>query len=175
MEAKQKNEAAGDPGLGGMGRGPTPVTVLCGFLGAGKTTLLRHVLAQADTAGEGGRRARWAAVVNDVAAVNIDASVVESDNAARAELGAEGAAEVVELGNGCVCCSGADDLGEAVARLALSGRYEHIWVETTGVADPRGVASLFTRKNPFGRSLGEVARLAALVTVIDVVALAAEA
>ena len=175
MEAKQKNEAAGDPGLGGMGRGPTPVTVLCGFLGAGKTTLLRHVLAQADTAGEGGRRARWAAVVNDVAAVNIDASVVESDNAARAELGAEGAAEVVELGNGCVCCSGADDLGEAVARLALSGRYEHIWVETTGVADPRGVASLFTRKNPFGRSLGEVARLAALVTVSDVVALAAEA
>jgi len=74
-----------------------------------------------------------------------------------------------------VCCSGADDLGEAVARLALSGRFEHIWIETSGVADPRGVATLFTRKNPFGRTLSDHARLQALVTVIDVVALAAEA
>ena len=155
--------------------GPTPVTVFCGFLGAGKTTLLRHLLSQAGTAGEDGRPARWAAVVNDVAAVNIDGAVVGEDNAARAALGADGAAEVVELGNGCVCCSGADDLGEAVARLAASGRYEHIWVETSGVADPRGVATLFTRKNPFGKTLSDHARLAALVTVVDVVAMAAEA
>lgn len=153
----------------------TPVTVFCGFLGAGKTTLLRHLLAQAVSAGADGARARWAAVVNDVAAVNIDGAVVQSDNAALAALGADAAAEVVELGNGCVCCSGADDLGEAIARLAASGRYEHIWVETSGVADPRGVATLFTRKNPFGRTLADQARLAALVTVIDVVALASEA
>lgn len=155
--------------------GRTPVTVFCGFLGVGKTTLLRHLLGQAATAGPDGGAARWAAVVNDVAAVNIDGAVVGADNAARAALGAEGAAEVVELGNGCVCCSGADDLGEAIARLAASGRYEHIWVETSGVAEPRGVANLFTRKNPFGKTLGDYARLAALVTVVDVVALAGEA
>lgn len=155
--------------------GATPVTVFCGFLGAGKTTLLRHLLGQASTAGEHGRPARWAAVVNDVAAVNIDGAVVTAENDARAALGADGASEVVELGNGCVCCSGADDLGEAIARLAASGRYEHIWVETSGVADPRGIATLFTRKNPFGKTLSDHARLAALVTVIDVVAFAREA
>lgn len=153
----------------------TPVTVFCGFLGAGKTTLLRHLLNQAATAGRDGGAARWAAVVNDVAAVNVDGALVSAENAARAALGAEGAAEVVELGNGCVCCSGADDLGEAIARLAASGLYEHIWVETSGVAEPRGVATLFTRKNPFGKTLSDYARLAALVTVIDVVAFAREA
>jgi len=150
-----------------------PVTVFSGFLGAGKTTLLRHLLGQAATGGADGAPARWAAVVNDVAAVNIDGAVVSAEQASLA--GAPGASEVVELGNGCVCCSGADDLGEAVARLALSGRFEHIWIETSGVADPRGVATLFTRKNPFGRSLADHARLHALVTVVDVVALAAEA
>ena len=155
--------------------GPTPVTVFCGFLGAGKTTLLRHLLAQAGTAGADGGPARWAAIVNDVAAVNIDGALVGEENAARAALGADGASEVVELGNGCVCCSGADDLGEAIARLAASGRYEHIWVETSGVADPRGIATLFTRKNPFGKTLSDHARLAALVTVIDVAAFAGEA
>ena len=152
-----------------------PVTVFSGFLGAGKTTLLRHLLGQAATAGSDGGPARWAAVVNDVAAVNIDGAVVAADTAARRALGASGAAEVVELGNGCVCCSGSDDLGEAIARLAAAGAYEHLWVETSGVADPRGVATLFTRKNPFGRALADQARLAALVTVVDVVALVAEA
>ena len=136
---------------------PAGVTVLCGFLGAGKTTLLNHVLRQAE-----GRR--WAVVVNDVAAVNIDAAVVRA--------GAETAAarDIVELGNGCVCCSSKDDLAETVAELAASGLYAHIWVETTGVAEPRAVATLFTRKNPFGRALGEVAPLAALVSVIDAAA-----
>ena len=150
-----------------------PVTVFCGFLGAGKTTLLRHLLAQAASGGPEGRPARWAAVVNDVAAVNIDGAVVGAEQASLA--GAPGATEIVELGDGCACCSGADDLGEAIARLALTGRFEHIWVETSGVADPRGVATLFTRKNPFGRTLSDLARLHALVTVIDVVALADEA
>jgi len=127
-----------------------PVTVLSGFLGAGKTTLLRHLLAQAE-----GRK--WAAVVNDVAAVNVDAQVVAG----------AGAARVVELGNGCVCCSVRDSLAEMIAELAGSGPYEHILVETTGVAEPRGIADLFMRKNAFWRSLGDFARLSALVTVID--------
>lgn len=143
-----------------------PVTVFCGFLGAGKTTLLRHLLAQARETGVGGAPVRWAAVVNDLATVNIDGAVLRRDSAG---------AEIVELGGGCVCCSGADDLGETLARLAMDGAYDHIWVETTGVAEPRGVAGLFTRKNPFGRTLSDFARLEALVTVVDVVALATEA
>lgn len=130
-----------------------PVTLLCGFLGAGKTTVLKHLLAQS-----GGRR--WAAIVNDVAAINIDAQLVE---------GAPGAAvkDMVSLGNGCVCCSSRDELAEAVAELASAGDYEHILVETTGVAEPRALANLFVRKNPFGRTLGDFATLSALVTVID--------
>lgn len=124
--------------------------MLGGFLGAGKTTVLRHLLGLAN-----GRR--WAAVVNDLASVNIDAKVVEQ----------AGASRVVELANGCVCCSVRDALGETVAELVSTGDYDHIFVETTGVADPRGVASLFMRRNAFGRSLGQFARLHALVTVID--------
>ena len=126
------------------------VTVLSGFLGAGKTTLLRHLLGQAT-----GRK--WAAVVNDVAAVNVDAQLVAG----------AGAARVVELGNGCVCCTVRDSLAETIAELAAQKTYEHILVETTGVAEPRAVADLFTRKNTFWRSLGDFARLSSLVTVID--------
>ncbi len=126
------------------------MTVLSGFLGAGKTTLLRHLLGQAE-----GRK--WAAIVNDVAAINVDAQVVAG----------AGAARVVELGNGCVCCSVRDSLAETIAELAAQRTYEHILVETTGVAEPRGVADLFTRKNAFWRSLGDFAQLSALVTVID--------
>jgi len=136
-----------------------PVTVLCGFLGAGKTTLLRHLLGQAD-----GRK--WAAVVNDVAAINVDAQVVQGAGA-RA-TGSGQAPRVIELSNGCVCCSVKEELAETIAELCGGGiEYGHVLVETTGVADPRGVADLFVRKNRFGRSLSDFARLSALVTVID--------
>lgn len=127
------------------------VTVLGGFLGAGKTTLLRHLLGQNE-----GRR--WAAVVNDVAAVNVDSQLV-ADSA--------GGRRVVELGNGCVCCSVRDELAETVAELAAKGDYERIFIETTGVAEPRAVADLFVRKNGFGRSLSDFAVLEALVTIVD--------
>ena len=128
-----------------------PVTVLGGFLGAGKTTLLRHLLGQAD-----GRK--WAAVVNDVAAINVDGQVVQG----------AGAERVVQLSNGCVCCSVKEELAETIAERCGGGiEYGHVLVETTGVADPRGVADLFVRKNRFGRSLSDFARLSALVTVID--------
>ena len=128
-----------------------PVTILCGFLGAGKTTLLQHLLTQAE-----GRR--WAAVVNDVAAINIDGAVVTSTAGNRT---------IVELGNGCVCCSSKDELAESLAQLAATGTFDHLLVETTGVAEPRALANLFLRKNPFGRSLGDFATLASLVTVVD--------
>lgn len=134
-----------------------PVTVLSGFLGAGKTTLLKHLLGQ--SSGQ-----RWAAVVNDVAALNIDAQLVAN----------AGAQRVVELGNGCVCCSVRDELAETVAELAATDEYAHIFIETTGVAEPRAVADLFLRKNAFGRSLADFAQLAALVTVVDARFLLAE-
>jgi G3E family GTPase len=129
------------------------VTVLCGFLGAGKTTLLNHLLAQSE-----GRK--WAAVVNDVAAINIDVAVVRSSS--------EQKGDVIELGNGCVCCSSRDELAETIGELASAGaRYEHILVETTGVAEPRAIAALFVQRNPFGRTLSDFATLSSLVTVVD--------
>ena len=134
-----------------------PVTVLSGFLGAGKTTLLKHVLAQAN-----GRR--WAAVVNDVAAINIDAALV-------AQAGAQ---RVVPLGNGCVCCTVRDELAETLAELCATGDYEHVFIEATGVADPRAIGRLFTRPNAFGRKLDDFAQLSALVTVVDPAQLLAE-
>jgi G3E family GTPase len=134
-----------------------PVTVLCGFLGAGKTTLLNHLLTQAN-----GRR--WAVVVNDVAAINIDGAVV------RAGADTRTSRDIVELGNGCVCCSSKDELAETIAELGATAAekgYEHILVETTGVAEPRSIGNLFAQKNPFRRSLDEFATLSALVSVID--------
>jgi G3E family GTPase len=124
--------------------------LLCGFLGAGKTTLLQHVLKLAD-----GRK--WAAVVNDMASMNVDGRLIEK----------AGASRVIEMANGCVCCSMRDELAETVAELAGSGRFEHIFIETTGVAEPRGIASLFTMPNAFGRTLSDFATLHALVTVVD--------
>ena len=134
-----------------------PVTVLCGFLGAGKTTLLNHLLTQAN-----GRR--WAVVVNDVAAINSDGAVV------RAGADTRTSRDIVELGNGCVCCSSKDELAETIAELGVKAGengFEHIMVETTGVAEPRSIGNLFVQKNPFGRSLADFATLSALVSVID--------
>lgn len=136
------------------------VTVLCGFLGAGKTTLLNHLLKQ--TEGE-----RWALVVNDVGSINIDARLLGQKSAALAIEQGEDAPELVELGNGCVCCALKDDLAETLCRLGSDGAYDRILVETTGVAEPRGIAQLFVQKNSFGRSVGDFARLEALVTVVD--------
>lgn len=131
-----------------------PVTLLCGFLGAGKTTLLNHLLTQAH-----GRR--WAVVVNDVAAINIDGSVVRAGADTRATR------DVVELGNGCVCCSSKDELAETVFELGASTLFDHILVETTGVAEPRAIGQLLVQRNGFGRSLSDVVSLSALVSVID--------
>jgi len=138
-----------------------PVTIISGFLGAGKTTLLQHLLTganagpNADTSDGSGPR--WAAIVNDLAALNIDGRLIEQ----------AGASRVVELANGCVCCTVRDALAETVAELAASGRYTHLFVETSGVAEPRAIVGLFTRPNAFGRTLSDFAQLHALVTVVD--------
>jgi G3E family GTPase len=136
------------------------VTVLCGFLGAGKTTVLRHLLTQ--TEGEA-----WALVVNDVGSINIDARLMSQAVLENSASESGSGAEVVELGNGCVCCSNKDDLAETLCRLGAEGRFSRILIETSGVAEPRGIAQLFIQRNAFGRCVSDFARLEAMATLVD--------
>jgi G3E family GTPase len=134
-----------------------PVTVLSGFLGAGKTTLLNHVLNNRD-----GRRV--AVIVNDMSEVNIDADLVrEGASLSRAEE------KLVEMTNGCICCTLRDDLLQEVRRLAEEGRFDYLLIESTGIAEPLPVAATFDFTDEAGDSLSDVARLDTMVTVVDAV------
>jgi G3E family GTPase len=132
-----------------------PVTVLSGFLGAGKTTLLNHILA--NRAG-----LRVAVIVNDLAAVNIDATLVR-DAAALSHV----EEQIVELSNGCICCTLRDDLLVEIKRLAGEKRFDAILIESTGVAEPMPIAETFTFVDDDGVSLSDIARLDTMVTVVD--------
>jgi G3E family GTPase len=133
-----------------------PVTVLSGFLGAGKTTVLNHVLNN-----RGGRKV--AVIVNDMSEVNIDAELVERGGAelSRTEE------RLVELSNGCICCTLRDDLLAEVARLSREGRFDYLLIESTGISEPVPVAQTFTFVDEQGQSLAELARLDTMVTVVD--------
>ncbi|MDO6590021.1 GTP-binding protein [Loktanella sp. D2R18] len=134
-----------------------PVTVLSGFLGAGKTTLLNRVLNNRE-----GRRV--AVIVNDMSEVNIDADLVRADT----ELSRTDET-LVEMSNGCICCTLRDDLLNEVRRLAAEGRFDYLLIESTGISEPLPVAATFDFRDEFGESLADVARLDTMVTVVDAV------
>ncbi|HRD98079.1 MAG TPA: zinc metallochaperone GTPase ZigA [Rubrivivax sp.] len=133
-----------------------PVTVLSGFLGAGKTTLLNHILNNRE-----GRRV--AVIVNDMSEVNIDAALVREGGAELSRTDER----LVEMSNGCICCTLREDLLIEVGRLARDGRFDQLVIESTGISEPLPVAETFTFEGEDGRSLGEVARLDTMVTVVD--------
>lgn len=133
-----------------------PVTVLSGFLGAGKTTLLNHILANR-------QGMRVALIVNDMSEVNIDAALVR-DGGANLSRTQE---QLVEMTNGCICCTLRDDLLKEVRALAEQGRFDYLLIESTGIAEPLPVAATFDFRDENGESLSDIARLDTMVTVVD--------
>lgn len=133
-----------------------PVTVLSGFLGAGKTTLLNHILNNRE-----GRRV--AVIVNDMSEVNIDADLVREGGANLSRTDET----LVEMTNGCICCTLRGDLMEEVRRLTEDGRFDYLLIEGTGIAEPLPVAATFSFRDETGESLSDRARLDTMVTVVD--------
>ena len=134
-----------------------PVTVLSGFLGAGKTTLLNHILNNRE-----GRKV--AVIVNDMSEINIDAALVNREvELNRAEE------KLVEMSNGCICCTLREDLLVEINRLAKAKRFDYLVIESTGISEPLPVAETFTFRDENGISLSDVAQLDTMVTVVDAV------
>lgn len=137
-----------------------PTTVLSGFLGAGKTTLLNHILRNRE-----GKRV--AVIVNDMSEVNVDAALVR-DSAKAAGVGLSRTEEkMVEMSNGCICCTLRDDLLQEVRRLAAEGRFDHLLIESTGISEPMPIAATFDFTSEAGESLNDVAYIDTMVTVVD--------
>ncbi|MEM0967850.1 MAG: zinc metallochaperone GTPase ZigA [Verrucomicrobiota bacterium] len=133
-----------------------PVTVLSGFLGAGKTTLLNHILRNREGM-------KVAVIVNDMSEVNIDATLVRSGEASLSHA----EEKMVEMSNGCICCTLREDLLLEIGKLAREGRFDHLVIESTGVSEPMPVAETFTFRDEHGNSLGDIAGIDTMVTVVD--------
>ena len=133
-----------------------PVTVLSGFLGAGKTTLLNHVLHNREGL-------RVAVIVNDMSEVNIDAALIRDGGAdlSRAEE------KLIEMSNGCICCTLREDLLIEIKRLAEENRFDYLLIESTGISEPLPVAETFTFRDENALSLSDIATLDTMVTVVD--------
>lgn len=134
-----------------------PVTVLSGFLGSGKTTLLNHILKNR-------QQMRVAVIVNDMSEVNIDSQLVRDGDAklSRTEE------KLIEMTNGCICCTLREDLLQEVTRLANEGRFDYLLIESTGISEPLPVAMTFSFPTPNGEtSLMDISQLDTLVTVVD--------
>ena len=135
-----------------------PVTVLSGFLGAGKTTLLNKVLNNRDGL-------RVAVIVNDMSEVNIDADLVRAGGAELSQMDET----LVEMSNGCICCTLRDDLLIEVRRLAEEKKFDYLLIEATGIAEPLPIAATFDYRDEEGQSLSDLAQLDTMVTVVDTV------
>ncbi|ETR76270.1 hypothetical protein X566_17030 [Afipia sp. P52-10] len=135
-----------------------PVTVLSGFLGSGKTTLLNHVLNNR-------KGLKVAVLVNDMSEVNIDADLVRDGGANLSRTDEK----LVEMTNGCICCTLREDLLKEVRALAEDARFDYLLIESTGISEPLPVAATFDFRDEAGQSLADVARLDTMVTVVDAV------
>lgn len=134
-----------------------PVTVLSGFLGAGKTTILSHILNNPENK-------KVAVIVNDMSEINIDSAIVQNEVSRN-----HSEEKLVEMSNGCICCTLREDLLEEVTNLAKQGRFDYLVIESTGISEPLPVAETFTFADENGVSLSDVADLDTMVTVVDAV------